>query len=65
MSDTVTKALQTALAPQTGMRRIPLSLETYQHQSPALSSKLLLNMFAEQSRPTRGLPRRCCPRLGW
>lgn len=47
MSDTITKALQTALTPQTGMRRIPLSLETYQHQSPALSSKLLLNMFSE------------------
>ena len=36
MSDTVTKALQTALTPKTGMQRIPLSLETYQHQSPAL-----------------------------
>ena len=35
------------------MRRIPLSLETYQHQSPALSSKLLLNMMAEQE------PARC------
>ncbi len=46
MSDTISQ-LQKALQP-TGMRRIPLSLETYQHVSPALSSKLLLNMMAEQ-----------------
>ena len=65
MSDTATKALQTALSPQTGMRRIPLSLESYQHTSAALSSKKLVNMYAEQEpadarvaaalRPTPGL----------
>lgn len=47
MSDTIA-ALQQALTPKSGMQRIPLSLESYQHPSPALSSKLLLNMFAEQ-----------------
>jgi hypothetical protein len=47
MSDTLA-TLQKALAPQSGMKRIPLTLETYEHQSPALSSKKLLNMFAEQ-----------------
>lgn len=47
MSDAVA-ALRTALAPRAGLRRIPLSLETYQHPSTQLSSKLLLNMFAEQ-----------------
>ena len=49
MSDATTLAtLQQALTPKTGMQRIPLTLETYQHVSPALSSKLLYNMFAEQ-----------------
>jgi hypothetical protein len=47
VSDALT-ALRTALAPKTGLRRIPLTLESYQHQSTQLSSKLLLNMFAEQ-----------------
>jgi hypothetical protein len=65
MSDTVTAALQKALAPQTGMRRIPLSLESYQHTSVPLSGKKLTNMYAEQQpndartaaalRPTPGL----------
>jgi len=49
MSDATTLAtLQQALTPKVGMQRIPLTLETYQHVSPALSSKLLLNMMAEQ-----------------
>jgi hypothetical protein len=49
MSATTTvQALQQALTPKTGMQRIPLAMETYQHQSVPLSSKLLLNMFAEQ-----------------
>jgi hypothetical protein len=47
MSDALTK-LRSALALKQGMRRIPLTLETYQHQSVPLSSKLLLNMFVEQ-----------------
>src|SRR5215472_9145021 len=39
-----------ALAPRPkgGMRRIPFSLESYQHVSSPLSSKLLLNFYAEQ-----------------
>lgn len=48
MSDTLT-ALQTALAPKTGMRRIPFPLESYQHQSPPLQHKRLLNWYAEQA----------------
>ena len=49
MSDTTTLAtLQQALTPKTGMQRIPVSLETYQHVSVPLSSKALVNMFAEQ-----------------
>ena len=47
MSDTLT-ALQNALTPKTGMRRIPLPTESYQHQSLPLSAKRLLNMYAEQ-----------------
>jgi hypothetical protein len=47
MSDALTQ-LRSALAPKTGLRRIPLTLETYQHQSTQLSSKRLLNVFAEQ-----------------
>src|SRR5262252_2401590 len=35
--------------PQRGMRRIPFPLETYQHVSPPLSDKLLLNFYAEQA----------------
>lgn len=49
MSDSTTLAtLQEALKPKTGMRRISLPLESYQHQSPPLSSKRLLNMMAEK-----------------
>ena len=47
MSDALT-SLRAALAPKQGMRKIPLALETYQHQSVPLSSKLLMNMLAEQ-----------------
>jgi len=47
MSDALT-SLRTALAPKQGMRRIPLTMETYQHPSVPLSSKLLMNMYAEQ-----------------
>src|SRR5690349_15375938 len=40
---------QTAAAPApAGMRRIPLPLESYQHSSPPLSAKRLLNLMAEQ-----------------
>jgi hypothetical protein len=48
MSATVTQALQAALTPKTGMQRIPFPLESYQHTSPPLSSKRLLNLYAEQ-----------------
>ena len=48
MSDTL-DSLQTALAPKTGMRRIPFALESYQHPSPPLSAKRLLNFFAESA----------------
>ena len=47
MSDALTQ-LRSALAPKQGMRRIPLTLESYQHQSTQLSSKLLQNMMVEQ-----------------
>ena len=50
MSDTVA-ALQTALAPKTGMQRIPFPLETYQHPSLPLSAKRLLNLMAENQPP--------------
>jgi hypothetical protein len=46
MSDTVT-ALQKALAPKTGMQRIPFTTESYRHDSLPLSSKLLMNLMAE------------------
>lgn len=36
-------------APQSGMRRIPFPLESYQHQSPPLSCKQLLNFYAEKA----------------
>ena len=48
MSDTIT-ALQQALAPKTGMQRIPFPLESYQHPSLPLSAKRLLNVMAEQA----------------
>jgi hypothetical protein len=47
MSDALA-SLRTALAPKTGMRRIPFPLESYQHPSMPLQSKRLLNLFAEQ-----------------
>ena len=46
MSDTLS-TLQAALAPKTGMKRIPLPLESYQHPSVPLSAKRLLNMYSE------------------
>jgi hypothetical protein len=36
-----------AAAPKTGMRRIPFPLESYQHNSPALQHKRLVNLMAE------------------
>lgn len=45
MSGTAPQA--TALAPVAGMKRIPFPLESYEHPSKALSSKRLMNMFAE------------------
>src|SRR4051812_44087042 len=47
MSDTLA-SLQKALAPKTGMQRIPFPLESYQHTSPPLNGKHLLNLMAEQ-----------------
>lgn len=41
-------ATQQQPAPATGMQRIPLPLESYQHQSLPLTAKRLLNMMAEQ-----------------
>ena len=48
MSDTITKALQTALTPKTGMKRIPFPLESYAHPSLPLSAKRLVNLMAEK-----------------
>jgi len=48
MSDALA-SLRTALgAGSRGMRRIPLTLESYQHVSKPLSQKLLWNMYVEQ-----------------
>src|SRR5579864_5233306 len=47
MSDALT-ALQTALAPKSGMQRIPFPLESYQHPSLPLSAKRLINLMGEQ-----------------
>lgn len=47
MSDTIA-ALEKALKPG-GMRRIPFPLESYQHQSPPLQHKRLLNWYSEQA----------------
>jgi hypothetical protein len=47
MSDTVA-TLQGLLGPKPGMHRIPFALDSYQHPSPPLSSKRLLNLFSEQ-----------------
>jgi hypothetical protein len=40
---------QTTAPPQTGMRRIPFPLESYQHPSLPLSAKRLLNVMAEKA----------------
>lgn len=50
MSDTLA-ALQTALKPKTGMRRIPFPTEIYQHPSLPLTAKKLLNLMVEQAPP--------------
>ena len=47
MSDSLA-SLRAALTPKTGLRPIPLTLESYQHPSAPLSSKTLLNLHAEQ-----------------
>jgi hypothetical protein len=47
MSDTLT-ALQTALQPKTGMKRIPFPLESYEHPSLPLIAKRLINLMAEK-----------------
>lgn len=44
----VTDALKQAFQPKTGMRRIAFPTESYQHPSKPLSSKQLLNFYAEQ-----------------
>jgi hypothetical protein len=44
----LTQALQSALTPKGGMRRLAFPLESYQHPSKPLSSKQLLNLYAEQ-----------------
>jgi hypothetical protein len=41
-------ATQAAPAPQTGMRRIPIPLESYEHANLPLSAKRVLNMYAEK-----------------
>lgn len=46
MGDALT-ALQSALAPKQGMRRIPLTTESYQHPSLPVSAKQLLNLYVE------------------
>ena len=48
MSDTL-DTLQKALTPKTGMRRIPFPTESYQHSSPPLSAKRLVNYYAEEA----------------
>jgi hypothetical protein len=48
VTDTTAAALQKALAPKTGMQRIPFPLESYRHVSQPLSQKYLLNLMAEQ-----------------
>ena len=47
MSDTLT-ALQQALSPKTGMRRIPFPLESYEHPSLPLVAKRLINLMGER-----------------
>lgn len=48
MSDAAT-ALAQALTPKSGMQRVAWPLESYQHQSPPLSAKHLVNLMAEQA----------------
>jgi hypothetical protein len=48
MSDTAS-ALRDALAPKTGMQRIPLVTEHFPHASSPLSLKQLVNLYAEQA----------------
>jgi len=47
MSDTL-EALQKALQPKTGMRRIPFPYESYEHPSLPLTAKRLINVMAEK-----------------
>ena len=47
MSETL-DTLQKALAPKTGMQRIPFPLESYEHPSLPLVSKRLINVMAEK-----------------
>lgn len=47
MSDTLA-ALQTALAPKTGLHPIPLASQSYEYADPPASAERLLNMFAEK-----------------
>lgn len=47
MSDTLS-TLRAIVTPTTGMRRIPLPTESYEHSSIPLSAKKLLNFYVEQ-----------------
>jgi hypothetical protein len=44
----MSQTVAAAPAPAGGMQRIPLPLESYQHASPPLNHKRLLNLYAEQ-----------------
>jgi hypothetical protein len=48
MSDALA-SLRQAIAPKTGMHRIPFPLESYEHPSLPLSSKRLVNLMAEKA----------------
>lgn len=48
MSDALS-TLRALVAPKKGLQRIPFPLESYQHASPPLSAKRLLNLHAEQA----------------
>ena len=48
MSDSFTDFLKRGIGPRVGMWRIPFTTESYEHQSPPLSSKKLLNFYVEQ-----------------
>ena len=54
----------TIQAPAGGMQRIPMTLDSYQHQSTQLSSRLLLNIFAEQQPPVARSPIALLPSPG-